>query len=75
VKVKFTRHSKRRIRLYGISEDVISEVLLERDFTSGRHEIIRKTAIHPYPLKIIFPKEGDILTVMSAYPLKRGLKK
>jgi hypothetical protein len=49
--------------------------LLERDFASGRHEIIRETAIHPYPLKIIFSKEADILTVISAYPLKRGLKK
>jgi hypothetical protein len=75
VKVKFTRHAKRRTKLYQISEDNITKILLEKDFLPGQHEIVRKTDFHPYPIKIIFSKEYDILTVISAYPLKKRLKK
>jgi hypothetical protein len=31
--------------------------------------------LHLVVTKFIFSKEADILTVISAYPLKRGLKK
>jgi hypothetical protein len=72
-KVKFTRHAKRRIKLYGLSEDIVCRILLERDLESGHHEIIRKTDQHRYPIKVIFSRDADILTVISAYPLKKGL--
>lgn len=75
VKVKFTRHAKRRIKLYGLSEDIVCQILLERDLASGHHEIIRKTDHHLYPLKIIFSKEAGTLIVISAYPLKKGSPK
>jgi hypothetical protein len=73
MKIKFTRHAKRRAKLYQISESIIAEVLGNRLYQTGRQEIIRKMEGFPYPIKIIYFVEPDLITVISTYPLKKGL--
>jgi hypothetical protein len=72
LKIKFTSHARRRARLYGISDSAKSEMLRERPLNPGRHEIVRKMVGFIYPIKIIFLIEGNVLTVITAYPLKKG---
>lgn len=46
------------------------------DFSKGKHEIIGETVSsqYGYPLKVVFSSEKAKLVVITAYPLKRGLK-
>jgi hypothetical protein len=39
--IKFSRHARRRAKLYKISEDVIREILSDIDLSEGEHEIIK----------------------------------
>lgn len=41
----------------------------------GTHEIIENTEGFKYPLKIVINLEGDIITITTNYPLKKGRKK
>jgi len=41
--IEFSRHAKRRCKLYDIPEDKIVEIInTEGELTEGRHEIIKK---------------------------------
>jgi len=74
VKIKFSRHAKRRAKLYNISETTISGFLATVKVTKGHHEIIRNVSGLQYPLKIVISVEGDTITVVTNYPLKKGKK-
>jgi hypothetical protein len=41
----------------------------------GKHAIIREVAGFQYPLKIVVSITGDVGTVITNYPLKKGRKK
>jgi len=71
VKVKFSRHAKRRAKLYGIPESTVEQVISEANLTDGTHEIIRDIPGFKYPLKIVATRDGEIATVITAYPLKK----
>ncbi|MEW6668395.1 MAG: hypothetical protein AB1512_24550 [Thermodesulfobacteriota bacterium] len=73
--IEFSRHAKRRARLYGIPESVILDILAEMDLPQGEHEILRDVAGFRYPLKIVVSVEGGMATVVTNYPLKKGRKK
>jgi hypothetical protein len=73
--IQFSRHAKRRAKLYNISESLVSEILASMRLREGEHEIIRIVPGFRYPLKIIVSVESDIATVITNYPLKRGMKK
>lgn len=45
------------------------------DLSQGKHEIIRNAEGFKYSLKIVIDVEGDIITVITNYPLKKGEKK
>ena len=68
------------MRLYNISEaDVLSAILHhnpELAFPEGKQEIIseRVLSIHGHQIKVVFLVEKDIITVVTAYPLKKGLR-
>jgi hypothetical protein len=47
---KFSRHAKRRAKLYGIPESTVSAILKKTDFTQGEHKIITDIG-QKYPLK------------------------
>ncbi len=72
--IKFSRHAKRRAKLYNISEDIIISIIEAQQLGEGEHEIIRDVDGFKYPLKIVVKVEGDIMTVVTNYPLKKGRK-
>ena len=72
MQIHFSRHAKRRARLYNIAESKIVEVLNDRELSQGEYEIIEKIAGIGYPVKIVFSVEDDIITVITSYPLKKG---
>jgi len=75
--ILFSRHSRRRLRLYGIVEqdvvDVILSYLKDGAEMPGRHEIVSRnyTDKYRYPLKIVFVEEAGSVTVVTAYPVKK----
>jgi len=75
VKIKFSRHAKRRARLYKIPEETIKKILERKVLFQGTQEIIEKVEGVKYPLKIVVAVENDIITVITNYPLKKGIKK
>ena len=75
MKIKFSRHAKRRAKLYKIPESTITEILKSMNFSQGEHEIIKEVAGFKYPLKIVVNIESDITTIITNYPLKKGIKK
>jgi hypothetical protein len=75
VEIKFSRHAKRRAKLYGISESLVIDVLRTVNLPEGEHEIIKHVPNFEYPIKIVILIETDIATVITNYPLKKGRKK
>jgi hypothetical protein len=73
--VIFSRHAKRRAKLYGIAESTVTAILKNMNFQQGEHEIIKNVADIAYPLKIILSVEKETITVITNYPLKKGRKK
>jgi hypothetical protein len=74
MEIKFSRHAKRRAKLYRIPESTILRILEGKDFTQGSQEIIENVEGFKYPLKIAIALENDIITVKTNYPLKKGRK-
>lgn len=70
--VKVSEHAKRRMAKYGLSRDVVVEVLREPDqVLTGYHK--RKIAHkfkNNYVLRVVYSEE-DILTVITVYPVRR----
>ena len=75
MKIRFSRHAKRRAKLYSIQESIVAQLILEANLTEGEHEIIRNVPGFKYPLKIIASVDGEVVTVITNYPLKRGSAK
>ena len=69
------------MKLYSISEKTISFVIEHRHrelgFADGKYEVIGKESFtqYGYPIKVVFSQKKGKITVITAYPLKRGLKK
>lgn len=74
-KIIFSRHAKRRARLYDISESTVAAILKNMKLGQGDHEIVKEVPGFKYPLKISVSVEADALTVITTYPLKKGRKK
>lgn len=74
MEIKFSRHAKRRAKLYKIPEFIVKDIISELDLGQGEHTIIRKVDGFVYPLKIVLIVEGTVITVVTNYPLKKGLK-
>lgn len=75
MEIRFSRHAKRRARLYGISETTVREILMNAKLKPGEHVIVRDVAGIKFPLKIVVTVENDMATVITNYPLKKGRKK
>jgi hypothetical protein len=75
MKIKFSRHAKRRAKLYNISESIILRVLGNKDLShQGMNEIVENVEGFKYPLKIVVAVEDDVITIVTNYPLKKGRK-
>jgi hypothetical protein len=75
VQIRFSRHARRRARLYRISEAAILDILKDIKLSPGKHEIIKEVKGFKYPLKTVVSVENDIITVITNYPLKKGREK
>ena len=75
MEIKFSRHAKRRAKLYKISETIISDILTNMNLHQGEHEIIKHVSGFNYPLKIVVSVEENLMTVVTNYPLRKGRKK
>ena len=75
MKIKLSRHAKRRAKLYKISETTLLEILKNITLPEGKHDIIRDVKGYRFPLKIVVDIENEIMTVITNYPLKKGRKK
>ncbi len=66
MKINFSRHAKRRIRLYDLSETKIKEIIannfLKYSSINDKIEMINEG------LKIILKIEKEEITVITAYP-------
>ena len=72
--VKFSRHAKRRAKLYRIPESMVEKILADSDLCNGEHEIIKNVSGFKYPIKIVVAVENDIVTAITNYLLKKGRK-
>ena len=75
MEIKFSRHAKRRAKLYEISEKTITAILTNMNLHQGEHEIIKHVSGFKYPLKIVVSVEEKLMTVITNYPIKKGRKK
>jgi hypothetical protein len=73
--VRFSRHARRRANLYKIPESMIRELVVSSELNQGVNNIIKFLPGLKYPIKIIVDIEGDTATVITSYPLKKGLDK
>jgi hypothetical protein len=74
---RYSRHAKRRMALYGISEEDVALVVKEgkrEDLAEpGRVSFTwRLTAKSKYPIKVVGLEQGKDFLIIRAYPLKRG---
>lgn len=75
LRIRFSRHARRRIELYNILEDTVAAMVQEADAEPGRHELVKKVAGFSLPLKVVFDVEtAEDATVITAYPLRRARK-
>ena len=65
MKIKFSRHAKRRAKLYKIPEPTITDILKNINLSQGKHEIIKEAKGFKYPLKIVVAVEDDIITIIT----------
>lgn len=72
LEINFSRHAKRRARLYKIPETMVERILLESNLVIGTHELVTDIPEFKYPLKIVVSVEADRMTVITNYPLKKG---
>ena len=70
--IKFSRHAKRRAKLYDIPEITIEKILADLDLHEGEHELIKEVPGFKYPIEIVVSVENNIMTVITNYPLKKG---
>ncbi len=75
MEIKFSRHAKRRAKLYDISEKTIMNILVSMNLHQGEHEIIKHVPGFNHPLKIVVSVEENLMTEITNYPLKKGRQK
>lgn len=67
-----SRHCRRRMQLYKIDEDIVREILANGPTVPGRHEVTERVRGQKYPIKVVYVVEEWAITVVTAYPLKKG---
>jgi len=75
--VEFSRHARRRMKLYGISAEDVRLTLEQADSVEHQEDGLFAatkafgTTHGDYPLKVVYIEENNRLVVVTAYPLKR----
>lgn len=71
MKIKYSRHAKRRAKLYRVSLADIENLLKSSNLIQGKQEIVKFIKGYTLPIKVVVDKENDIITVITVYPLKK----
>ena len=74
MKIKFSRHAKRRAKLYNLSLSTIEDILRKENLSPGKHEILQEIKDQKFPIKIVVSIENDTIVVITNYPLKKRRK-
>jgi hypothetical protein len=74
MEIRFSRHAKRRAKLYDIPESTVERIIANANLADGENQIIELAPGFKFPLKIIAVLEGQVITVITTYPLKKGLR-
>jgi hypothetical protein len=72
VEIRLSRHSSRRIQLYKIDEATVREIVVKGPKGAGKHQVSERVPGHKYPIKVVYVVEEQEITVVTAYPLKKG---
>ena len=74
--IKFSRHAKRRMKLYKLKHEDIKQVIHngEQILKSKKIVYLLNLPKFKYPIKVVAENEEDYLYIITAYPLKRGYK-
>jgi hypothetical protein len=75
LEIRFSRHAKRRAKLYKIEEKSIIEELQAHDLKVGKNELVCKLNSMQFPLKITYLMENEAVVIITNYPLKKERKK
>jgi hypothetical protein len=75
MEIRFSRHAKRRAKLYGIPESVIEQIIANASLAEGENEIINSAPGFKFPLKIVAVLADGTATVVTSYPLKKRATK
>lgn len=70
--IRISRHASRRLKLYKMDVGVIDTIIQQASHDPGRHEIVHEISGFRYPIKIVYTVEGAEVTLITAFPLKRG---
>jgi len=52
----------------------IENILAQRNFSSGKYEIVQEVSGQKFPVKIVFSVQKDTVTVITNYLLKKRRK-
>lgn len=73
--ITFSRHAKRRMKLYEIPESVIISIVEKKSFRSlGKQELIEYVSGFKLPVKIVIDVQETVILVITTYLLKRRKK-
>lgn len=75
--ITFSRHAKRRLKLYKLNEKDVADAI-EVYLTKAR--VLEKASFvddrfrkkFGFPLKVVLKREKGVVVVITAYPLKKG---
>jgi hypothetical protein len=76
-KIEYSRHAKRRMKLYNLSEEDVSSIVKQSGSkTASQQEknvIVSDNMLSEYglPVKVVYTCDRDRIVVITAYPLKR----
>jgi uncharacterized protein YuzE len=70
VEINFSRHAKRRAKLYKIPESIVETIIENCSLPEGIHEIVRDLKGFKYPIKVVIAIEDNVCTIVTNYPLK-----
>ena len=72
MEIRFSRHAKRREKLYKIPEQSITDLLKGLILPEGKHQLIRNLADFILPIKIVITIKSNVVTIVACYPLKKA---
>ena len=72
MRIQFSRHAKRRARLYKLPESLIEQALLGAKLIEGENTILTNMPGIIYPVKIVIVLENQTATIITNYPMKKA---